>query len=207
MGGEKTEKQKSILVTGGGGFLGKAIVRMLLEKGHEVTSLSRNFHGVLEDMGVSQICGDIADAKTVEKAVRDRDVVFHTAARAGVWGEFDLYFNTNVLGTRNVLSACRLCRTPMLIHTSSPSVVFDGSDMEGVDESAPYPNHFHAPYPETKAMAEQEVKAAAKEGIATIILRPHLIWGPEDNHLVPRILARADSLRQIGNGSNKVDTI
>jgi nucleoside-diphosphate-sugar epimerase len=206
MGEKKAEKQKRILVTGGGGFLGKSIVRMLLKRGHRVTSFSRNIYETLNEMGVLQINGDIADKKDVEKAVQGQDVVFHTAAKAGVWGQFDDYFKTNVLGTQNILFACRLHRSPLLIHTSSPSVVFDGTDMEAVDESVPYPTRFHSPYPLTKAMAEQEVKIAAEKGLRTIILRPHLIWGPEDNHLVPRILARSASLRKIGDGSNKVDT-
>jgi nucleoside-diphosphate-sugar epimerase len=79
--------------------------------------------------------------------------------------------------------------------------------MQGVDESVPYPAHYHAPYPQTKAIAEQAVMAAADENLRTIALRPHLIWGPEDNHLVPRIIARAESLRRVGNGQNRVDTI
>jgi nucleoside-diphosphate-sugar epimerase len=208
MGGKKTEQvKKNILVTGGGGFLGKAIIRLLLEDGHAITSFSRTQYKALAEMGVRQICGDIADLDAVKNAVQGHNVVFHTAAKAGVWGSFQTYFSTNVTGTKNILAACRHCDTPMLIHTSSPSVVFDGTDMEGVDESASYPAHYHAPYPETKAMAEQEVIAAAKEGLNIIILRPHLIWGPGDTHLVPRILERANSLRRVGNGGNTVDTI
>jgi nucleoside-diphosphate-sugar epimerase len=198
---------KSILVTGGGGFLGKAIVRQLLAKGHQVASFSRHFHPELESLGVDQLCGDISNAGAVKNAVRGRDVVFHVAAKAGVWGRFEDYFRANVTGTRHVITACRSCRVPALIYTSSPSVVFDGGDMRGVDESVPYPNRFHAPYPQTKALAEQDVVAAADGNLKTIVLRPHLIWGPADNHLVPRIIARAGSLRRIGDGSNRVDTI
>ena len=198
---------KTILVTGGGGFLGKAIVRQLVAKGHRVSSFSRGTYPDLETMGVHQHTGDIADAGAVKKAVQGADVVFHVAAKAGVWGAFDDYFRANVAGTRNVIAACRTCRAATLIYTSSPSVVFDGTDMEGVDESVPYPAHYHAPYPQTKAMAEQAVLAAADDGLRTVSLRPHLIWGPEDNHLVPRIIARANSLRQVGDGGNRVDTI
>jgi 2-alkyl-3-oxoalkanoate reductase len=198
---------KNILVTGGGGFLGKAIVRQLLTIGHRVASFSRGTYPELGALGVNQIAGDIADAGAVKGAVRGRDAVFHVAAKPGVWGAFDDFFRPNVTGTRNIITACRSCRVPMLIYTSSPSVVFDGGDMQGVDESAPYPDHYHAPYPQTKAMAEQAVMAAADEDLRTIALRPHLIWGPEDNHLVPRIIARAESLRQVGDGQNRVDTI
>ncbi len=197
----------NILVTGGGGFLGKAIVGRLLALGHRVTSFSRHRHSALETMGVDQRCGDITNAGSVKDALRGRDAVFHTAAKAGVWGDREAYHRVNVTGTRNVITACRSCRVPMLIHTSSPSVVFDGTDMRGVDESAPYPSRYHAPYPETKAIAERAVLAATDESLNTVILRPHLIWGPQDNHLVPRIIERAARLRQVGNGRNRVDTI
>lgn len=198
---------EKILVTGGGGFLGKAIVRQLLAKGHQVTSFSRATYPDLDALGVRQSAGDLADADAVKDAVRDKDTVFHVAAKAGVWGAFEDYFRTNVTGTRNVISACRDCRTRILVYTSSPSVVFDGGNMQGVDESVPYPTHYHAPYPQTKAMAEQAVLAAAGVALQTVALRPHLIWGPQDNHLVPRIIARAASLRRVGDGKNRVDTI
>ena len=198
---------KNILVTGGGGFLGKAIVRLLVERGYRVASFSRHRHPELDALDVKQLNGDIANAGAVKDAVRGRDAVFHTAAKAGVWGPFDGYYRVNVTGTRNVIVACHSCRVPFLVHTSSPSVVFDGSDMEGRDESVPYPTHYHAPYPRTKAIAEKAVLAAAGKHLKTIALRPHLIWGPEDNHLVRRILARAARLRQVGHGRNRVDTI
>lgn len=198
---------RKILVTGGGGFLGKAIVRQLLAKGHRVASFSRDSYPELEALGVRQFCGDLANAGAVKDAVRGRDAVFHVAAKTGVWGAFEEYFRSNVTGTLNVIAACRSCRVPALVYTSSPSVVFDGKDMQGVDESAPYPTHFHSPYPQTKAMAEQAVMAAACAELKTVALRPHLIWGPQDNHLVPRIIARAASLRRVGDGKNRVDTI
>ena len=199
--------KKNILVTGGGGFLGKAIVRQLLDSGHRVVSFSRGTYPDLDTLDVPQLSGDIADADAVKDAVRGMDAVFHVAAKAGVWGALEDYHRPNVIGTRNVISACRSRRVPMLIYTSSPSVVFDGGDMQGVDESVPYPAHYHAPYPQTKAMAEQAVLAAADDTLKTVALRPHLIWGPQDNHLVPRIIARADSLRRVGDGENRVDTI
>ena len=187
--------------------MGKAIVRQLLAKGHRVASFSRGTYPELEALGVAQHTGDLADIEAVKRAVSEKDVVFHTAAKAGVWGRFDAYFHPNVLGTRNVIAACRSLQVRTLVYTSSPSVVFDGTDMQGADESIPYPDHFHAPYPQTKAMAEQAVREAAGTGLQTVILRPHLIWGPEDYHFAPRIIARASSLRQVGDGSNRVDTI
>lgn len=196
-----------VLVTGGGGFLGRAVVKLLTERGSHVRSLSRNFYPELESMGVEQICSDIGDSKAVESACKDIDLAFHVAAKPGIWGDYSDYFKTNVTGTRNVIAACRKHKVSRLIYTSSPSVIFNGADMEGVDESVPYPDSFHANYPKTKAIAEQSVVRAARDGLKVIILRPHLIWGPRDNHLVPRIIARAKRLVMIGNGENLVDTI
>ena len=199
--------KKPYLVTGGGGFLGKAIVRKLRERNEIVRSFSRSHYPELASMGVEQICGDIADPVSVHRACKGVAAVFHVAAMAGIWGTYEAFYNANVTGTSNVINACRDNGVERLVHTSSPSVVFDGSDMEGIDESAPYPNVFEAHYPKTKALAEQAVMDAAGRGLPAVALRPHLIWGPGDNHLVPRILARWKRLRQIGDGGNLVDTI
>lgn len=195
------------LVTGGGGFLGKAIVSRLLEKGVEVTSISRGFYPELDEMGVTQIQGSIGHVPDVEKAVQGMDVVFHVAAKPGVWGRYEAYYHTNVTGTVNITDACLKFKIPSLIHTSSPSVVFDGNDMEGANESVPYPKTLHTPYTKTKKIAEEYVGDAAKKGLKTIILRPHLIWGPGDNHLVPRVLERAEKLARVGKANKRVDTI
>lgn len=203
----KAKSSDQVLVTGGGGFLGGAIVRQLVERGDRVISLSRRFYPELASMGVEQIQGDISDATAVERACREVDLVFHVAAKPGVWGDYLAYYRTNVIGTQNVIAACIQHNVSRLVYTSSPSVVFGGADMEGVDESVPYPEKYHAHYPKTKAMAEQFVIAAGDEGLKTIILRPHLIWGPQDNHLVPRIIERANRLVRVGTGRNLVDTI
>lgn len=198
---------KNVLVTGGGGFLGKAIVKKLVKKNLAVTSFSRNFYPDLENLGVLQIQGDLADKNAVAKAVRNIDSVFHVAAKPGIWGPFEDFFQANVTGTENVIFACLDNNIKQLIYTSSPSVIFDENDMENVDESASYPEKYLAPYPETKAMAEKLVKSAAKKGLTTIIIRPHLIWGPEDNHMVPGIINRANKLKRVGRKDDLVDTI
>ncbi|MCK4623416.1 MAG: NAD-dependent epimerase/dehydratase family protein [Desulfuromonadales bacterium] len=197
------------LVTGGGGFLGKAIVRLLLEKGVVVRSFSRREYPQLTALGVVHSCGELADLQAVKDAAAGCDIVYHVAAKAGVWGPYDEFYRANVVGTENVIRACREQGIRRLVYTSSPSVVFDGTDMEGVDESVPYPAHYHSFYPQTKAQAEQLVLAANGAALATVALRPHLIWGPEDNHLVPRILERGKqgALRKIGKRDCLVDTI
>ena len=198
-----------VLVTGGGGFLGQAIVKLLLEKGADTSSFSRSIYPQLSALGVKQIVGDLADSSAVAQAVDGCDLVFHVAAKAGVWGRYDEFYQPNVVGTENIIQACRQCDVSRLVYTSSPSVVFDGSDMEGIDESVPYPDNYLSWYPQTKAEAEQLILAANDESLATVALRPHLIWGPEDNHLVPRILerGRAGALRRIGERSCLVDTV
>lgn len=196
-----------VLVTGGGGFLGGAMARELVRRGERVRSFSRGFYPQLEALGVEQVQGDLGDAGAVETACRGVETVFHAAAKAGVWGSEHAFFSTNVIGTRNVVAACRNQAVSQLVYTSSPSVVFDGSDMEGVDESVPYPRRYLAHYPRTKAEAERLVRSAADAHLKTITLRPHLIWGPGDKHLAPRIIARARRLRRVGRGDNRVDTI
>jgi nucleoside-diphosphate-sugar epimerase len=197
------------LVTGGGGFLGLAIVRGLRQRGAEVRSFSRHAHAALDALDVEQHRGDVADATAVAAAIEGCDVVFHAAARPGIWGAYEEYHQTNVAGTQHVIAACRRHGVRRLVYTSSPSVVFDGRDMEGVDESVPYPASFAAHYPRTKALAEQLVRAANGAQLATVSLRPHLIWGPGDNHLLPRLVARARTgqLARIGSRANLIDTV
>ena len=197
------------LVTGGGGFLGGAIVRRLLAAGHRVRCLSRGRYPDLAALGVEQHQADLADRAALRRACAGCDVVFHVAARAGLGGRWWDYYRANAIGTRNVVSACRDHGIARLVYTSSPSVVFDGRDMEGVHESVPYPHHYEAHYPRSKALAERHVLAANGPDLVTVALRPHLIWGPGDNHLVPRILARARAgrLRRIGAESKLVDSV
>ncbi len=196
------------LVTGGGGFLGGAIVRRLRARGDAVRSLSRGRYPHLDALGVTQFQGDVADAAAVETAAAGCDAVFHVAAKAGVGGRYAEYHRANVTGTENVLAACRRHGVRRLVYTSSPSVVFNGRDMAGVNESAPYPAHYDAHYPRTKALAEQLVLGANGPDLATVSLRPHLIWGPGDNHLIPRIVARARAgrLRRVGTASKLIDS-
>lgn len=197
------------LVTGGGGFLGGAIVRMLIQRGAAVRSFSRGDYPALARLGAEQVRGDLSDRDAVIKAASGCDIVFHVAAKAGIWGSYQEYYRANVTGSENVLAACRANDITRLVYTGSPSVVFAGSDVEGGDESLPYPVRFEAPYPRTKALAEQLVLAANGPSLATVSLRPHLIWGPGDNHLVPRIVAkaRAGKLRRIGTRPCLVDTV
>ena len=198
------------LVTGGGGFLGRYIVEQLVARGDRVRTFSRSRYGELDELGVEQISGEISDADAVSGACQGIDTVFHTAAIAGIWGPWEPYYLTNYVGTQNVLRGCREQGVSRLVYSSSPSVTFDGSDQRGVDESAPYATRWLANYPRSKAMAEIEVLAANEPGgLRTCALRPHLIWGPRDRHLIPRLLDRARSgkLRRVGDGTNLIDIV
>jgi nucleoside-diphosphate-sugar epimerase len=195
------------LVTGGGGFLGGAVVRLLRQRGDVVRSFTRSAYPWLDEVGVEQCLGDLADPAAVEKAAAGCDVVFHVAAKAGVWGRRADFVATNVTGTENVIAACRKHGVRKLVYTSTPSVVHARADIEGGDESLPYPDHFDADYPETKATAERAVVAANGPDLATVSLRPHLIFGPGDPHLIPRVVAaaRKGRLRRIGTRPVMVD--
>ena len=195
------------LVTGGTGFLGAALVRSLLARGDEVRSFSRGVRPAFESPGAEFLRGDLADREAVSRAAANCDVVFHVAARVGGWGPASQYRMTNVLGTTHVIEACRRNHVPRLVFTSTPSVVHTGADIEGGDESMPYATHFDASYPETKAEAERLVLAENDETLSTVALRPHLVWGPGDPQLIPRLLerARAGRLRLVGHGEKLVD--
>ena len=199
-----------VLVTGATGFLGEYIVERLRARGDDVRGFCRRPSASLAKLGVETALGDITDRDSVVNACRGMDAVIHTAAIAGIWGPWELFHDTNVLGTRYVLEGCREHGVHRLVYTSSPSVTFDGTPQRGVDESVPYPTRWLAHYPQTKAMAEQEVLAAHSPGMLhTCALRPHLIWGPRDRHLIPRLLdrARRGKLKRVGDGLNMVDII
>ncbi len=199
----------SILVTGGTGFLGRRLVERLLGTGCAVTVLARRAAPDLEKRGVRFITASLEDAPAVQAACAGMSTVFHTAARVGVWGRYEDFYRTNFLGTQALLAGCRRHGVRQLVYTSTPSVVYNGRELAGADESLPLTTSCPSPYPLTKALAEREVLAANSLELRTVALRPHLIWGIGDPHLVPRVLARARAgrLRIVGTGKNRVDMV
>jgi nucleoside-diphosphate-sugar epimerase len=199
----------STLVTGGTGFLGRRLVERLLAAGRAITVLGRTPAPDLEKRGVVFIRTSLDDTSAVAAACAGIETVFHVAAKVGVWGRYEDFYRTNVLGTRALLEGCRRHGVQRFIHTSTPSVVYHGRDLAGADESLPLTTACPSPYPLTKAIAEQEVLAASSDSLRTVALRPHLIWGVGDPHLVPRVLARARAgrLRIVGDGRNRVDMV
>ena len=196
-----------ILVTGGGGFVGRYVVRQLMRRGYEVRSFGRSAQPDLERLGVEVYCGDLADAAAIHDAVSGVDAVFHTAAKAGVWGPWNSFFATNVIGTRNVLEACLANEVSRLVYTSTPSVVFNKGAFRGEGSELPYGEKWLCHYAHTKAIAEEEVLRSNGPDLKVVALRPHLIFGPGDPHLLPRVVesVRAGRLKIVGDGQNRVD--
>jgi nucleoside-diphosphate-sugar epimerase len=201
-----------ILVTGGGGFLGTHLIKELLKNPrYRVTNFSRHSYLHLEDIGVPTIKGDLRNKADVEHALKQGfDTVFHVAALAGVWGDYDEYFSINVTGTEKLIEAAKAHGVSRFIHTSSPSAVLGLGGHMGVGEEIPYPSvHLNA-YGETKQKAEEIVLSMNdSKNFLTCALRPHLIWGPGDPHIFPRIIhkARQGKLKIVGDGENLVDII
>jgi 2-alkyl-3-oxoalkanoate reductase len=211
-GGLALEGSSSLhyLVTGANGFLGQAIVEQLVAGGDRVRAFCRQRSPALDAIGVETMLGDVRDAEAVAAACQGIEVVFHVAAVAGIWGPWKHFYETNTVGTRHVVVACLRHGVRRLVYTSSPSVTFEGREQCGIDESAPYARHWLCHYPHSKALAEQAVLAASgREGLLTCALRPHLIWGPGDRQLVPRLIERArhNQLRRVGDGKNLIDMV
>lgn len=198
------------LVTGASGFLGLYVAEQLVQRGDSVRALCRGRHPRLNALGAEIAQADLRDREAVTAACRNIDVVFHIGGIAGIAGRWKQYHDVNTLGTQHVVEGCLKHGVGRLIYTSSPSVTFDGRNQQAVNESASYPKRWLCHYAHSKALAEQHVLAAnGKAGLLTCALRPHLIWGPRDTHLVPRLLAQArcGRLRRVGNGTNLIDTI
>lgn len=198
-----------VLVTGYGGFLGKAICRQLVAKGFQVKGLARGRYPEMEAIGVEAWQGSASDPAICEAVCQNIDAVIHTAALAGVWGPASSFVSANVHATEHLLACCKKFRVGSFVYTSSPSVTFDGSPQSNIDESAPYPTKWLCDYPRTKAIAEQKVLDANSNSLRTCALRPHLIWGIGDPHLIPRVIARCRQgrLMRVGDGKNWIDTV
>ncbi len=196
-----------VFITGASGFIGGKIAERLLGAGRPVRVLSRRPLPALENLGAEVLRGDLDNLAALRRGCEGATTVFHVAGRVGVWGPDADFFKVNVEGTSNVIVACRSAGVRRLVYTSSPSVVYNGGDLAGVDESVPLCTQAPCAYPTSKAAAERLVQAAHSGELATVSLRPHLVWGPGDRNVVPRVLAlaRQGRLKIIGSGKNRVD--
>lgn len=201
-----------ILVTGGGGFLGTHIIKELLKNPtYLVTNFSRHSYAHLEDMGVPTIKGDLRNKSQVEYTLKQGfDAIFHVAALPGVWGKYEDYYEINYLGTKYLAEGAKEHGVSRFIYTSTPSVVFNKEDLLGVNEDQPYATEFLNAYSETKTLAEKCVlELNDGKNFMVCALRPHLIWGPGDPHLIPRVIQKGKEgkLRVVGDGENLVDIL
>ncbi len=197
------------LVTGGGGFLGRRLVELLLQQDEQVTVLARSRYPEVEALGARCVQADLRDKGKLVSAVQGHDLVFHVASLTGFWGKKGAndYWAVNVDGTNNLLEVMEAVGVRRLVYTSTPSVVGYAHDVANGAQDLPYADPHQSIYPESKAAAEAEVLRANGPMLATVALRPHLIFGPGDNHLLPRLVQRgaAGKLPIIGDGSAKVD--
>jgi len=198
-----------VLVTGAGGFLGTHIAKKLIEEGHEVVNLSRGTYKHLEEMGVKSFRGDLQEIDSIKPALEGIDAVIHTASKVAMWGKWDDFYKINVEGTQNLVKLCREKNINKIVYTSSPSVVFGDQSLEGVDESISYPDDSYSMYAKSKAIAEKWILEQADNKLKVVSLRPHLIYGPGDQNLFPRLIeaAKKGKLKRVGDGTNKVDVI
>ncbi len=193
-----------VLVTGGTSLLGAAVAQRLYDRGDDVVTMQRG-----DDAAPWQhVSGDIRDATAVLFAAEGVDAVVHLAARVSVFGEWDEFESVNVGGTQNVLDATRAHGVPRLVHVSSPSVAHFGEPLVAADADPADPERARGHYARSKAMAEQLVLDAADESLATVAVRPHLVWGPGDTQLIGRVVERAVSGRLvlINGGTALIDT-
>lgn len=193
-----------VLVTGASGMLGRVTVGHLLSRGDEVTVLQRRPSG----LPCAEVLGDVADRPVVDRAVSGQDAVVHLAAKVDVTGPWTEYARANIEGTRNVVAACAAGRVGRLVHVSSPSVAHTGDSLFGAGPAAADPQNARGSYSRSKAVAEQVALAADSADLAVLVVRPHLVWGPGDEQLVGRIVARARSgrLPRIGSSAALIDT-
>lgn len=193
-----------VLVTGASGFLGGAVARGLLDAGYEVTVLQRGASG----LPCREVRGDITDELAVADAVSGANAVIHLAAKVAVAGDPEEFARINVAGTRTLIEAARMAGVRRFVQVSSPSVAHAGSPLVGAGAAPANPTTAHGSYSRTKAESENIALAADASGFAVVAVRPHLVWGPGDEQLVGRIVARAQAGRLflIDHGAALIDT-
>ncbi len=193
---------RTSVVTGGSGFVGRHLVAALAARGDRVINADlRGLDGAPGEL----VTTDITNPAAVREAIEGADVVFHNASAVHTrQGHVSLVQRVNVDGTQNVIDACRAAGVRKLVYVSSGSVVYQGKDIENGDESLPYPTTSQAPYADSKISAEKMVLAANDSSLATIALRPHVVFGPNDTRFLPAVIAHARAGRlkvQVGRGN------
>ena len=198
-----------ILVTGATGFLGYHICELLLNEGHEVYNFSRSISNELNELGVKTIQGDLQNSSDIKKALNGIEAIFNTASKVGMWGKWEDFYNINYLGTKNLVDEAKEQGIKVLVHTSTPSVVFGMDSIENGDETLPYPNEYLSLYAKSKSLGEEYVLKSSSDTFKVCSIRPHLIYGKRDKNIIPRLVEarKKNKLKIIGDGSNIVDII
>jgi nucleoside-diphosphate-sugar epimerase len=196
------------LVTGAIGFLGGALARRLHGMGWDVTALGRNAAKLnqLEDEGMRVLQHDLKEKGAMIAACKDQEIVFHCAALPSPWGNFEAFYQANVIGTRNVIRGCEEHKVKRLVHVSTPSLYFGYASRTNVKETDELPEPV-SNYAATKILAEQELDQAFENGLATIAIRPRALFGEGDTVIFPRLIPRLQTGRLpiLGDGENIVD--
>ena len=198
---------KKVLVTGATGFLGKYVVKELVEYGYQVRAFGRNSKvgRSLENSSVSYFQGDLTKADDVLEACKGMDLVVHAGALSTVWGPWEDFYQANVLGTKYVLEACRQASIQRLVYVSSPSIYAAPKDQLGIKESdAPEENNLNN-YIRSKLASEKLFKDYPD--VSSIILRPRGLFGIGDTSILPRVikLSQKIGIPLIGDGRQLMD--
>jgi nucleoside-diphosphate-sugar epimerase len=195
-------------VTGGSGFVGGALITRLVRDGHAVRALARSDSSAAKvaGLGAEPVRGELSDPDALTRACDGAELAFHAAAWTGPGGSWADFTRTNVDGTRNVLAAARKAGVRRLVHVGTEAALMAGQPLVDVDETAPLRPDSKAPYPATKAAAEELVRAAV--GVETVVVRPRFVWGPGDTTVLPTLVAaiRAGRFAWIGGGTHLTDT-
>jgi nucleoside-diphosphate-sugar epimerase len=196
-----------VFVTGGSGFIGQALIRRLAERGDRVRALARSDGAAdaVADAGAEPVRGDLENLQAMREGAAGCELAFHAAARLGSWGPWDEFERINVGGTRNALEACRAAGVRRFVHVGTEAAVIAGEPLHNADETLPLRPDSKAYYCASKAMAEQVVRDAGREGFDTVVVRPRFVWGPGDTTLLPQIveLVEAGRFAWIGGGSQR----
>jgi nucleoside-diphosphate-sugar epimerase len=203
-------RRMAVFVTGGSGFIGGRLIKRLVGEGRAVRALARSEASEqrVSELGAEPVRGEIGDRASLAAAAQGADVAFHLAAQLGEWGPWEDFERDNVEGTRNALAACAEAGVRRFVHCGTEAALMAGEPLVGVDETAPLRPDSRAPYPATKAKAEQAVRDANREGFETVVLRPRFVWGKGDTTLLPEIVATVEAGKWawVGGGRNLTDT-
>ena len=201
--------ERVAFVTGGSGFIGGHLIRRLARDGWGVRALARSERSAtaVREAGAEPVSGDLEEVEAMRAGAAGCDVAFHAAAYVGEWGPREAYERGNVLGTQNALEACRSAGVRRFVHVGTEAALMAGQPLVGVDESAPLRPDSPAPYPWSKARAEQAVRDANGGEFETVVVRPRFVWGAGDTSVMPALLeaVRRGRFSWIGGGRQLTD--